>query len=229
MPEFGGRPAGRPDRAGLVLGRRLAQTGGTLPASAPTATGKRPAVLYLFGFERTGVAVGDLYHLDPDPYPGQEGAERGVRLEVRLLERGPLPGSINSSQPIAVARPIWRADLLESVAGPAGSFDRTHYHPAMTGWEPGRRVFDRDLSAHPVEWVGARLASLETLLAEAGVPSDPADARDAEALRGCLAEIMDTVSRLLARVWNGELARPPAPADPAGPTGELTAARLGWL
>jgi len=186
-------------------------------------------VLYVFGFERTGVAVGDLYFVDPDPPPGQEGAERGVRLEVRLLEHGPLPGSPYSGRPITVARPVWRADLLESVDGPPGSFDRTHYHPALRGWEPGRRVFDRDLSAHPVEWVGARLAGLEVLLAGAGVPSDPADARDAEALRGCLAEIMDTVSRLLARVRSGELARPPAPAGPAGPGGELTAARLGWL
>jgi hypothetical protein len=58
------------------------------------------------------------------------------------------------------------------------------------------------------------------------VSSDPADARDAEALRGCLAEIMDTVSRLLERVRSGELATPPAPAEPAG---ELTAVRGGWL
>jgi hypothetical protein len=32
--------------------------------------------------------------------------------------------------------------------------------------------------AHPVEWVGARLAGLETLLAEAGVAADPAYAGD---------------------------------------------------
>ena len=57
-------------------------------------------MLYVFGFERTGVAVGDLYFVDPDPPPGQEGAERGVRLEVRLLEHGPLPGSPYSGRPI---------------------------------------------------------------------------------------------------------------------------------
>jgi len=193
-------------------------------------------VLYVFGFERTGVVVGDLYFVDPNPHPGQEGAERGVRLEVRLLERGPLPGSIYSAQPIEVARPVWRADLLESADGPPGSFDRTHYHPALQGWEPGRRVFDRDLSAHPVEWVGAKLAGLEALLAEAGVDSDPACARDAQALRGCIAEIMDTISRLLARVWRGELAQPPETGHPdtgppgAGPGGgELASARVGWL
>jgi hypothetical protein len=179
-------------------------------------------VLYLFGFERTGVAIGDLYFADPDPYPGQEGAERGVRLEVRLLVRGPLPGSAYSARPIEVGRPVWRADLLESADGPPGSFDRTHYHPRLQGWEPGRRVYDRDLSAHPVEWVGARLAGMEALLAEAGVTPDPAYARDAEELRGCLAEIMDTVGRLLDRVRRGELAGPPG-----GPAGE--SARTGWL
>jgi hypothetical protein len=182
-------------------------------------------VLYVFGFERTGVAVGDLYTLDPEPPRGQEGAERGVRLEVRLLEPGPLPGSIYSARPIAVARPVWRADLLETVAGPPRSFDRTHYHPALQGWEPGRRVFDRDLSAHPVEWVGARLAGLEALLAEAGVEADPAYARDAEELRGCIAEIMDTTGRLLERVWRGELARPPGGPDEPEPA----EARVGWL
>ena len=189
-------------------------------------------MLHVFGFERTGVAVGDLYFADPDPPPGQEGAEQGVRLEVRLLVRGPLPGSAYSARPIEVGRPVWRADLLESADGPPGSFDRTHYHPQLDGWEPGRRVYDRDLSAHPVEWVGARLAGLETLLAEAGVPPDPAYAGDAEALRGCLAEIMDTVGRLLERVRRGELAGPPAPAEPARPqgaAGESAAARVGWL
>ena len=123
----------------------------------------KTGVLYVFGFERTGVAVGDLYFVDPNPRPGQEGAERSVRLEVRLLERGPLPGSAHSARPIEVARPVWRADLPESVDGPPGSFDRTHYHPALRDWEPGCRVFDRGLSAHPVEWVGAKLGDLETL------------------------------------------------------------------
>jgi hypothetical protein len=179
-------------------------------------------VLYVFGFERTGVVMGDLYLVDPEPEPGQEGAERGVRLEVRLVEQGAPPGSIYSARPIAVTRPVWRADLLESVDGPPGSFDRTHYHPALRDWEPGPRIFDRDLQAHPVEWVGARLAGLETLLAEAGVAADPAYAGDAEALRGCLAEIMGTLSRLLERVRRGELATPPGGPEPAE-------ARVGWL
>jgi hypothetical protein len=33
-------------------------------------------MFYAVGFERVGVVMGDLYFLDPDPLPGQEGAER---------------------------------------------------------------------------------------------------------------------------------------------------------
>lgn len=179
-------------------------------------------MLYVFGFERTGVVVSDLYFIDPEPAKGQEGAERGVRLEVRLLERGELRGSIYSAQPIGVGRPIWRADLLESVAGQPGSHDRTHYHPALRGWEPGRRVFDRELTSDPLSWLGARLSDLETLLAEAGAGGDPADPADAEELRRCVPEITSAVSRLLSRVRSGELGRPPA-------GGALTSARAGWL
>ena len=65
-------------------------------------------MLYAFGFDRIGVVAGDLYFVDPDPGPGQEGAEQGVRLEVRIFERRELPGSVYSARPIAVERPIWR-------------------------------------------------------------------------------------------------------------------------
>ena len=54
-------------------------------------------MLYAFGFDRVGVLVSDMYIVIPTPRPGQEGSERGVRLEVRLLERGELPGSIYSA------------------------------------------------------------------------------------------------------------------------------------
>ena len=179
-------------------------------------------MLYAFGFDRVGVLVSDMYIVIPNPRPGQEGAERGVRLEVRLLERGELPGSIYSARPIEAGRPVWRADLLEAVDGPPGSLNRAHHHPAFRGWEPGNRVFDADLTARPVQWVGEQLADLEGLLERAGVPADETTAADARALRRCLPEITDTVGRLLERVRDGDLA--------ASPDGEPAAsARVGWL
>ena len=180
-------------------------------------------MLSVFGFERVGVAVGDLYFLDPEPDPGQEGAEQGVRLEVRLLERGPLPGSIYSAQPVAVGTPVWRADLLESVASP-GTLDRAHHHPRFDGWEPGRRVFDDDMTADPVAWVGRRLADLDALVAEAGLGAEILGPGDAAGVRHAVPEIVATVRRLLDRSRSagyGDPGRAPA----GGPAG----ARAGWL
>src|SRR5258708_20703931 len=143
-------------------------------------------MLYTFGFEQIGVLVCDLYFVDPSPARGQEGAEQGVRLELRSLEHGDLNGSIYSAQPIAVGQPIWRVDLLESVEGTPGSFDRTHRHPAFTGWEPGSRVFERELSADPIGWLRRKLSDLPEVLKEAGVsadlaaPDDPPGRRAAE-------------------------------------------------
>jgi len=144
-------------------------------------------MLYAFGFDRIGVVVSDLYFLDPSPGEGQEGAERGVRLEVRMLDPGEPIGSIYAARPITVDRPIWRGDLLESVAGPPGSFDRTHHHPAFDGWEPGRRVFVPELSADPLTWVAARLSDLDGLLTEAGVDPGDVGADDAAGLRAAVA------------------------------------------
>jgi hypothetical protein len=179
-------------------------------------------VLYAFGFERVGVLASDMYIVIPRPEPGQEGAERGVRLEIRLLERGDLRGSPYSARPIEVGQPVWRADLLEAVDGPPGSLNRAHHHPAFQGWEPGRRVFDADLTASPVQWVGEQLANLEGLLEHAGIPADETTAADAKALRDCLPEIMDVVGRLLQKARSGELAAP-AGGEP------VTSARVGWL
>ena len=113
-------------------------------------------------------------------------------------------------------------DLLEAADGPPGSLNRAHHHPAFDGWNPGRRVFDPDLSASPVQWVGDALSDLEGLLKRAGVqPGDWIQA-DAESLRGCVPEIMATVSRLLEKVRAGELATPPG-NEP------LSSARISWL
>jgi len=179
-------------------------------------------VLYAFGFERIGVLVSDLYFVDPEPGPGQDGAEHGVRLEVRMLGQGELKGSIYSARPIEVGQPVWRVDLLESVDGTPGSLNRAHHHPAFNGWDPGRRVFDRELSSGPVEWVGQQLSDLGALLERAGVSPDDSFAADAQSVRGAVPEITAVISGLLDRVKAGELA--------AAPSGEAAqSARLSWL
>jgi hypothetical protein len=183
-------------------------------------------MLYAWGFERVGVVAGDLYFVDPNPSPGQEGAERGVRLEVRLLERPPLTGSIYAAQPIVIDRPVWRADLFESVAGPPGSHDRTHHHPRFRGWEPGRRRFDDALTGDPIAWLTARLEDLPGLLEGAEIEADVAGPDDARELARAAPAIAATVSSLLARVRAGELGRPPEGAPPGEP---ITDARVGWL
>lgn len=178
-------------------------------------------MLQLFGFDRVGVVVGDIYFVDPNPRHGQEGAERGVRLEVRMLQPGDLKGSIYSARPIEVTEPVWRADLLETADGTPGSLNRAHHHPGMKNWEPGRRVFDPAMTADPVGWVGTQLADLEGLLGEAGIEVDEALAADARRLRSVVAEVQRAVSTMLDGVKAGEL----APA----PEGEVTSARVSWL
>ena len=181
-------------------------------------------MLYVFGFQRTAVVLSDLYFVDPDPkFEGQEGPEHGVRLEVRKISPGPPRGSIYAARPIEIGNLIWRADLLESVDGPPGSFDRTHHHPGVSrdGLEPGRRVFNEGLSAAPVDQVRTELADLEALLDQAGVGGDPA-AADAQSLRDCLHEVLESLDRLLERIAAGELGQPPA-------GGPVASVRAGWL
>jgi hypothetical protein len=199
-------------------------------------------MLYAFGFDRVGVVLGDLYFVDPDPIHGQEGAEHGVRLELRVLDRGSLKGTIYSATPIDVGLPIWRVDLLESVDGEPGSFDRTHHHPVFQDWDPTSRVFEPELTADPLGWLGGKLADLDGVLADARFPADTAGPADAADLRAAAPEIVDAARRLLEKVRDGELGNAPAtePAAasaaepvtaPADGTGEAepVLVRAGWL
>ena len=179
-------------------------------------------MLQAFVFDRVGVVVGDLYFLDPDPHPGQEGAEHGVRLELRVFDRGELKGTIYSATPIEVGRPIWRVDLLESVDGKPGSFNRTHHHPKFSGWDPTSRVFLKELSADPLGWLAGQLADLSGILERAGVPPETADPGDAGSLRAIAPAIVGVTGMMLDKVRSGELGVAPD-ADAAD------SIRAGWL
>ena len=179
-------------------------------------------MLQAFVFERVGVVVGDLYFLDPNPHPGQEGAEHGVRLELRVFDRGDLKGTIYSAMPIEVGRPIWRVDLLEAVDGKPGSFNRTHHHPKFNGWDPTSRQFLRELSSDPLGWLAAQLADLPAVLERAEEPPEVADPSDAASLRDIAPAIVGVTSMMLDKVHAGELGLPPA-------EDAVDSIRNGWL
>jgi hypothetical protein len=179
-------------------------------------------MLQAFVFERVGIVVGDLYFLDPNPHQGQESAEHGVRLELRVFDRGDLKGTIYSAMPIEVGRPIWRVDLLEAVDGRPGSFDRTHHHPKFVGWDPTPRQFLRELSTDPLGWLAGQLADLPAVLNRAGVPPEVAALSDAASLRDIAPAIVGVTSLMLDKVRAGELGLPPA--DDAADS-----IRNGWL
>jgi hypothetical protein len=100
--------------------------------------------------------------------------------------------------------------------------DRAHHHPAFGEWEPGPRYYVEQLSARPLEWVGARLSDLDALLEQAGMAPADVGIGDAEALRQAVPEIMDVLGRLLDRVNAGQPAL-------ASDDEELAGARIGWL
>jgi hypothetical protein len=168
--------------------------------------------LWSVAFGRIGVVVSDIYFVDPNPGPGQEGPERGVRLELRAFERDELVGSIYSAVPIRVGRPLWRVDLLESVSSAPGSLDRAHHHPRFAGWEPGRRVFVEELSHDPVGWLRDRFTGIEEVLDAAGVPEGLAAGDDVAALKAAGPMVVAVVEQLLAEVAAGRAALAPADA-----------------
>ena len=167
-------------------------------------------MLWSLAFERIGVVVGDLYFVDPAIDQGADGAERGVRLELRHFERDSLKGDVYSATPIRIDRPIWRIDLLETADSAPGSLNRAHHHPRFHGWDPGPRVFVEELSADPVTWVQKRFADISSVLEEAGVPADDVGPTDVEALQRAAPEISRNVELQLAEVAAGRAGLPPA-------------------
>jgi hypothetical protein len=167
---------------------------------------KGPQMLTVFCFDRLAVTVRDMYFVDPDPAPGQDGAERGVRVELRLDEPEPWKGSVYAAQKLVVDRSLLRVDLFESVERGPGSRDRVHHHPTMVDNEPGGRVFDRALTEDPVGWLRQRLADPIALLAAAGIDDLPAYADSAAELTAELGHVVEAVGAKLERVRAGELA-----------------------
>lgn len=165
-------------------------------------------MLWTLAFDQVGVVMSDLYFVDPALDQGDGGAERGVRLELRLFQRDELKGSLYSAVPIRVDQPIWRVDMLETVESEPGSLNRAHHHPRFHGWEPGRRVFVEELSASPLRWIRDRFAVIDEVLADARIDvSDLGD--DVESLRAAGTMVVAQLEHMLAEVAAGRAGRAP--------------------
>ncbi|MGP4016216.1 hypothetical protein [Saccharopolyspora sp. 5N708] len=146
-----------------------------------------------FCFQNLAVTVEGIDFLDPNRATDSDVRERGVRIELRGLAEVADAGSIYASHPVRLGHGLCRFDLLESRPGAA---DRMHWHPMMTGGEPGQRVFDHALSQDPTGWLGDRLRDVAPLLRRAGLdPAEHADevravARAAEEIVACVAAIL---------------------------------------
>lgn len=166
-------------------------------------------MFWSLAFDRVGVAIADIYFVDPNLDQGAADAERGVRVELRRFVREEMRGSPYSAVPISVGEPLWRIDLLETTDSEPGSLNRAHHHPKFRGWEPSRRVFVEELSAKPVEWVRDRLEHIEEVLADAGV--DPAElGDDVGAIRAATPAVVAQLEHMLAEVAAGRAGLAPA-------------------
>lgn len=139
----------------------------------------------IFVAKRLCVSVEEIDFVNPNRL--QEGRERGVRVELRVAEPDTLPGSIYASRALAVSRGLCRFDLLESAPH---AQDRMHWHPEMPNGEGRKRLFDDELSANPIGWLGDRLRDGVGTLRLSLLPNPEEYADDAEVL----AEMVDAIT-----------------------------------
>ncbi|MFH8561436.1 hypothetical protein [Streptomyces sp. NPDC017988] len=136
-----------------------------------------------------------------------------------------MPGSVYAARPITIGRPLWRVDVLQDANAAPNTFDHTHHHPSVVVWEPGSRTFVEELSDDPLPWLADKFTNISSLLKEAGIAPDEISGADADGLHGAAPEIMETVRRMLERVWTGELGQPKDDMD----SGTVTSMRASWL
>lgn len=138
------------------------------------------------------MSVEGLDFLNPNRL--QDGRECGVRLELRIVERDTLPGSIYASRALSISRGVCRFDLLESAPG---AQDRMHWHPEMPNGEGRKRLYDEELSRDPLGWLGRQLRGGVALLEMAGIDDAERFARDADALGGMADDIVAAAAAAL--------------------------------
>lgn len=146
-------------------------------------------------FERLAVTLARIDFVDPELAHEDDVRERGVRLEVRLVETTST-GSIYASPALQLRPAVCRIDLLESASYAA---DRMHWHPVMEDGEPGDRTFDVTMVVDPLVWLEDHLRGSDVLLAESGVPLDDGVRADVALIREVAPEIVSAARRGLER------------------------------
>ncbi|NUR10164.1 MAG: hypothetical protein HOQ45_24580 [Nocardioidaceae bacterium] len=144
-------------------------------------------------FDRLAVTVARVDFLDPARVDDPTARERGVRVELHLIETR-YDGSIYVSASRSMRPAFCRIDLLESAPYAA---DRMHWHPVMTSGEPGDRTMVPEMVADPLAWLTSCLHDVDAVLTGNGIDgSDLHD--DVTAVRGCAAEIVACAEQGLA-------------------------------
>lgn len=140
-------------------------------------------MLHVLALSRSAVTIRHWFEINLD----DGSMEHGARIEVRRLRDQQHRGSESASQLVTVDETLWRADLFDQLAGPAGTFAAAHYHPEFAASEPCARVWDTRLTADPWGWLGDQVANLG---AAPGRPGWLVDPEDAQELRGLAAVIV---------------------------------------
>jgi hypothetical protein len=168
-------------------------------------------MFHMYGFDKVAVVFGDLYFHDRGPVAEalEQGAERGVRLELRLLESTTPGESVYSSRRLIADRPVWRVDLLETLTGEPGSLDRTHHHTKNTGWDFGGRQFDPGLRSAPIDWLKEKLSDLDAILVMCGFSPEVAGPEDGKNLRDSVPQIVECIETLFSQIRAGHAALAP--------------------
>jgi hypothetical protein len=145
-------------------------------------------VQYILALSRSAVTIRHWFEINLD----DASMEHGARIEIRELSPHPHRGSESASQLTTVDRPLWRADLFDRLADPAGSFAAAHFHPQFTGNEPSARFWDAALTGDPWAWLGDQITSLGAAgggVGGSGWPLDPGDAAELPSLAGAVVAI----------------------------------------
>jgi hypothetical protein len=142
-------------------------------------------------FERLAVTLAYVDFLDPAVAGDADARERGVRVELRLVD-ATSSGSIYASPARTLQPASCRIDLLESAPY---AVDRMHWHPVMEAGEPGDRTFDVTMVDDPLVWLEDHLLRVDVLLAESGVLLDDRVRTDVEEIRDVVPDIVAAAAR----------------------------------